>query len=237
MSGSPQYLGLVLLGFLASSSASGCHAGSPPPAEAVYVVCDNTGESEEDTCSSSFLKRLGEDWSERCKMQPASLFQVICTAGTYGSTREQEPIIVPRQWDGNARLARFQWQKDDVVAVLGGVEVPHDTPLDWWINKSDYVSAITLASMLAGERPEHHRRLLVAGDGLWVGTAGGHTFSLETRVPPVEEVIERLEWEGMAWDLSMFESIEFCGQHHGGLSAGRDQARRTSHSFRIHATA
>lgn len=219
-------LGVLLIALISGSSMVGCTPGGftveLPPADALFIICDNTGESPSDTCTSGFLQRVGASWSEQYKTMPESRLQVVCSADRYANTREQLPIVVPSSWHGNPRYARQTWQKQDVVEALGQIDVPHDTPDNWTVNKSDLVSAVALSSVLAGEWPEHHRHLLISSDGLWIG----YGFNLEKEFPSLEDVISRLEEEGMDWDLSMFEEVQLCGFHNRALTAGEAQARR-----------
>jgi hypothetical protein len=207
-------VGVMLPALLGSSGCS----DTPAVPTTLYVACDSTGLAPEAVCTQEFLKRSFVSWGEASAVLPEARYQVIRSAGSYGTTIPEEALYgLPAGGDLRNRKVGFMREGIETVA---GYPLVRDEGTSW-VNHSDLLSLLSIISREASNSPASTNALVLASDG-WFLSLG---FNAEQQVPDAEAVLARLKLDGMAWDFSAFSSVTLCGLHNQGASAAEVAAR------------
>lgn len=210
---------VVLLPLTLGTMLSGCTPAAQP--QSVIVGCDGTGVDQTQVCTSDFLRRAFAGWADTGSFVPGSTFEVMPSAGSFGTTKGAVTLTVPPVWEG--RMARVDWIRAGLNTV-GAVVIPVDDGQGRGRrpNKSDLVSLVRVMARDAKSLPDGDVRAVIASDG-WFVSPGMDTES--GAMPARETFLAAANADGGTPDLSVFSSATWCGLHGLGSTSKKTAER------------
>lgn len=198
-------------------AAVGCDT---PNARAEILICEATGASPADDCTTDMLLAKFHAGSQTMAYQPGAVFVVVTTAGTFGEAVVTRVAVTPTTFGEDPDTGRAEWE-NAADRVIREIRIPSDT-LDAKKNKSNLLSAVSVATAEGNNYPALERHLTVASDGMFISLGR----SLEHDPLTADIAVDAVEASGLSWDLSGWNSISFCGWHAVGISADAWTRRR-----------